>query len=272
MRETRGYLKVGNRQVFCSLYLPEQASVQWSLVIAEPFGEEKRCAARMLVRLARQLAEQQVAVLKFDFSGTGDSAGESGQAQWQCWQEELAFAAQFLKNESGAANLAVLGVRAGALLATRCAADIAIQALLLAEPILSGNEILDELEKRQRIKAAILGGTGFPNPSQCWEKEENADFAGFAMNPQFAEQLRNANLLQSLKKCPPECRILLLRVSGARKFPPTWQVLLELLPWHPDSQSLLIQDKPFWGQLEYYESDAVIEPLANFLTNPAGKM
>lgn len=272
MREMRGYLKVGNRQVFCSLYLPKQASVQWSLVIAEPFGEEKRCAARMLVRLARQLAEHQVAVLKFDFSGTGDSAGESGQAQWQYWQEELAVAAQFLKNESGAANLAVLGARAGALLAARCAADSGLQALLLAEPILSGNEILDELEKRQRIKAAISGGSGFQSSSQCWEKGKTADFAGFAMNPQFAEQLRNENLLQSLQKCSPECRILLLRVSGARKFPPAWQALLELLPRHPDSQALLIQDKPFWGQLEYYESDAVIDPLAKFLTNPAGRI
>ena len=266
MTEKRGYLTVGNRSLFCTLFLPEPQRVQWGLVIAEPFGEEKRCASRMLVRLARNLAKQQVVTLKFDFSGTGDSSGNSARTQWQHWQQELAEALQFLQQESQVPKLALLGARAGALLAAQCAAEHPIQALLLAEPLLSGLEILDELEKRQKIKDAIRGGSPTPSASELWELGQNADFAGFQVNPQFAAQLRQADLLESLQKCPADCRLLLLRVSGARKFPPAWQPVLDLLENHPGSQSLLIKDKPFWGQLEYYESDAVIDPLAEFLT------
>ncbi len=266
MSEKRGYLTVGNRPVFCTLFQPEQLPAQWGLVIAEPFGEEKRCASRMLVRLARNLARHQVATLKFDFSGTGDSSGDSSQAQWLHWQRELAEALLFLKQESQAPKMALLGARAGALLAAQCAAEHPVQALLLAEPVLSGQEILDELEKRQKIKDAILGGTSAPSVSELWALGQNADFAGFQVNAQFAGQLRQANLPESLQKCPADCRILLLRVSGARKFPPAWQPLLDLLDGHPGSQSRLIKDKPFWGQLEYYESDMVIDPLAEFLT------
>ena len=138
--------------------------------------------------------------------------------------------------------------------------------MLLAEPVLSGQEILDELEKRQKIKDAIRGGASTPSASELWELGQNADFAGFQVNSQFAAQLRQGYLLESLQQCPVDCRLLLLRVSGARKFPPAWQPMLDLLEIHPGSQSQLIKDKPFWGQLEYYESDAVIDPLTEFLT------
>ncbi len=266
MSEKRGYLTVGNRPLFCTMFLPEQQPAQWGVVIAEPFGEEKRCAARMLVRLARNLARQQIATLKFDFSGTGDSSGDSTHTQWLHWQQELTVAIQFLKQETQARKMALLGARAGSLLAAHCAAENPVQALLLAEPVLSGREILDELEKRQKIKDAILGGAASPSASERWALGQNVDFGGFQVNSPFASQLCQASLLESLQKCPPSCRMLLLRVSGARKFPPAWQSLLELLYSHPGSQSALIKDKPFWGQLEYYESDAVIDPLAGFLT------
>ena len=264
MNEQRGYLKLGERSLYCSLFLPEHGTARWGLLVAEPFGEEKRCAARMLVRLARKLCQQDVATLMFDFSGSGDSAGESAQAQWSHWRQELEASAQLLRQKSKAPKLALLGARAGALLAAQCAAENPVQALLLAEPLLSGQEILDELEKRQRIKDAILG-TSTPAASELWAQGQNADFAGFLVNAEFAAQLQQANLLASLQKCSPTCRMLLLRVSGARKFPPVWQPMLELLERHPGSQAMLIKDKPFWGQLEYYESDAVIDPILKFL-------
>jgi len=179
MSEKRGYLTVGNRPVFCTLFQPEQLPAQWGLVIAEPFGEEKRCASRMLVRLARNLARHQVATLKFDFSGTGDSSGDSAQAQWLHWQRELAEALLFLKQESQAPKMALLGARAGALLAAQCAAEHPVQALLLAEPVLSGQEILDELEKRQKIKDAILGGTSAPSVSELWALGQMRILPGF---------------------------------------------------------------------------------------------
>jgi exosortase A-associated hydrolase 2 len=265
MNEQRGYLTVDGRPLYCTLFLPERGTACWGVAVAEPFGEEKRCAARMLVRMARKLARQQVATIKFDFSGTGDSAGDSAKAQWTYWQQELEAAMKLLQQESKAAKIALLGTRAGALLAAQCAAKNPVQALLLAEPFLSGEEILDELEKRQKIKDAILGGASTPAASQLWAMGQSADFAGFQVNAQFAAQIRQDNLLESMQKCPGSCRMLLLKVSGARKFPPAWQNLLELLGKHPGSQALLIKDKPFWGQLEYYESDAVIDPIMEFL-------
>ncbi|NLF94430.1 MAG: hypothetical protein GX564_11150 [Oligosphaeraceae bacterium] len=266
--EQRGFIPCGTRQLYCSLFLPAQKTAALALLIAEPFGEEKRCAARMLTRLARTLAQHNIAALKCDFSGSGDSSGRPAEVAWLDWQQELSTAADFLQQQCPQAGIALFGARAGALTAAAVAAAVPCRALILAEPLLTGTDFLQELEKRQRIKGLPL--TGQPqdqrSAAEIWSSGSQAEFAAFVINADFARQAGQADLLADLKRSPQPCPLLLLRVSGSRNFPPSWGELCALCASRPHSQALLIPDKPFWGQLEYYESDSVIKPCLDFLT------
>ncbi len=268
MNEKRGFISCGQNQIYCSLFLPETSPAQLALVIAEPFGEEKRCAARMLTRLARILAQKNIATLKCDFSGSGDSSGQQAQVTWSDWQNELKTAADFLQQQCPQAGLAFLGARAGALTVAAVATKYPCQAVILAEPILTGLDFLQELEKRQRIKGLPLTNqpTEQRSAAEIWSAGEAVEFAGFTLNTSFAQQAGQENLLEDLRLSPDSCPLLLLRVSGGKKFPPAWEPLCELCAQRPDSAALLVPDKPFWGQLEYYESDSVINPCLDFLT------
>ncbi|MBR0460247.1 MAG: hypothetical protein IJJ26_13510 [Victivallales bacterium] len=248
--EQHGYFKVNQRSLYATAYLPKGKAVT-AAVLCEPFGEEKRCAYRMLVRLARQLCSRGVAVLRFDFSGTGDSSGVHEAASWNDWQEEARAAVAFLKGLAGVSDCTCLGFRAGAILAAGCA-NLCTK-LVLCEPILTGAELFNDLERRQKIKdmmgkAPVAEGTLPPGAR---------DFGGFVLSERLITEMQTAKL--DAASIPETCRVLLLHVTGAKTYPRTWEGLVAR------SDARIIADKPFWGQVDYFESDAVNTPIADFL-------
>ncbi|HEX8109295.1 MAG TPA: hypothetical protein VF516_16295, partial [Kofleriaceae bacterium] len=58
--------------------------------------------------LATQLERAGYAALRFDYSGTGDSLGDSRAATVDAWVGDVAIAADRLRSASGAARLAVV--------------------------------------------------------------------------------------------------------------------------------------------------------------------
>ncbi|HPY90205.1 MAG TPA: alpha/beta hydrolase [Lentisphaeria bacterium] len=260
MREQHGYLHLAGRPLHVGLSLPDYDHPDAVLVVCEPFGEEKRCAFRMLVRLAWQLAALGMATLRFDLSGTGDSSGAHGEATWQQWQAETTAALQAAPGLTGARQAVILGARAGALLAAPAAASGAA-AVILAEPILTGEDMITDLERRQKIKDMMTGAAS-PDAEPPANNAAERDFGGFVVSNALLQQARQADLVASLPAATP---IHLLRVSGAKKFPASWQPLLDRCQ-ASSGTAAIIADKPFWGQLEYYESPLVNDAIADLLT------
>ena len=258
MSEKSGFLPVNNRFIYGTAFLPEQPA-QAALLIIDPLAEEKRAAYRMFVRLARILVSRQIASFKFDLSGMGDSSGCHGDATWEQWQEDTKTAAESLMEDSGTQNLVILGARAGALLAAQVAIELKAKRIILAEPIVSGEDFLRDLERRQAIKDMAAGIANQTEDAQTrWSKGETVDFAGFTFNAKLAESIRNiklGELVEQLKAA--NCVVKGIRVSASKKLPPAWA------PFADDT--VVVADKPFWGQLDYYESDfvnnAIIEAL-----------
>ena len=270
--ERSGFIDVSGRAIYGTHYLPADAPPRAALLLVEPFGEEKRCAFRMLVRLARQLATRGVAVMRYDASGTGDCAGKHGEAEWRHWQDELAAQIALARELPGKPPLMLAAARAGALLAAEAAARIAaaggaLRALILLEPLLSGDELLRDLERRQKIKDMMSGGAKNAASAELWSAGQPADFGGFLVGSAMAEQLRAAQLQTSLAATPADCALQLLRVSGAKNFPPAWQGLVAAVTARAGSSAQVIADKPFWGQLDYYESDVVIDAVTDFVVS-----
>ncbi|MBN2450634.1 MAG: alpha/beta hydrolase [Lentisphaeria bacterium] len=271
MRQTAGYMEVAGQWLYATEFLPA-AGNGMGVVLFEPFGEEKKCALRMLVRLARACVEEGFAVLRFDLSGTGESSGEHGEATWEAWCREAEAAAQYLRTRHARRGWCALGTRLGAILALRAALSAGAAAVSLIEPVPTGSECLRDLERRQQIKRMMGGGgaTGAAGASDAWARGGTADFGGYEVGAVMARELEAEDLSLLVPELPAACALQVLRVSGGKAFPPAWQALVERARLRAPGEALVIRDKPFWGQLEYYESDDVIGPAVAFLEAVAG--
>ena len=65
------------------------------IVICPPFAEEKKTSYRVLCEQATALAVSGVPVLRFDYSGTGDSPGKFEEGDLDVWSDDIRAASEF---------------------------------------------------------------------------------------------------------------------------------------------------------------------------------
>lgn len=127
-----------------------------ALLVCNPFGFEEVCAHRSLRQLAQAVADSGIPVLRFDYAGSGNSAGEAQDEDLIArWQDSVHAAIDALKLATGAAHVCLLGVRLGALLAALAAVqreDVA--GLIALAPVSRGRAYLRELKLLGRADQA----------------------------------------------------------------------------------------------------------------------
>jgi pimeloyl-ACP methyl ester carboxylesterase len=143
------YFGTGQRRLFGLLDPAQVRSKQaQAAVICYPWGPEYIFAHRALRYLSRQLAAQGFNVLRFDYYGSGDSAGDDSEVRLSGWREDIVAAIEELKEISEAKAVALVGLRLGASLAAQIAANCRedVAALVLWDPAILGPEHLEVLE------------------------------------------------------------------------------------------------------------------------------
>jgi len=271
--ETHGYIQLPDRALHACLHAPASVPASSGIVLVPPFGEERKCAYRLLTRLARRACENGLAVLRFDLSGTGESTGDHADVDVNRWVADMEAARDTLLTSTGVSAWSVVGARLGANLAARFGPTNMPQRVVLVEPLLSGEDYLRDLKRRQQIKAAV-GGTQRDTSSEeamgeAWGAGQPVDFGGFPVGPALRDALTGLDLAGDLAQLPPGIRVSLLRVTGAKKLPPSWQPVADALSVRLKSAIRIVRDKPFWGQLDYYESDAVIDAVLESISEIA---
>ncbi len=266
-----GYLTLAGRHLYVTAFTPA-AAPRAAVLLHEAFGEEKKSAFRVMVRLARQLAAQGAAVVRYDPSGTGESSGDAAAATWEDWQAEALGMAQWTRERFGGVPWYAVGVRLGAFAALHAASHAGAAGVVLVEPVLSGEDCLRDLERRQLIKQAVTGADGADaaGSAERWARGDAADFGGIPVGARLAESLRREVLCQRLEGLPAVCPLQAIRVSGGSSFPPAWATLTARAAATPPGRAVVVRDKPFWGQIEYYESDAVLREVGAFLSAAGG--
>jgi alpha-beta hydrolase superfamily lysophospholipase len=93
-----------------------------AVLLCNPIGDDSVRAHRPMRHLAATLLKRGFAVLRFDYDGTGDSAGdERAPDRVETWIGDIELAAAELRRRSGASSVAAVGVRLGATLALAAA-------------------------------------------------------------------------------------------------------------------------------------------------------
>ncbi len=137
--------------------LPRGEARHEGVVICGGHGDELMCSVQTLRALSMQLAEAGFPTLRFDYDGHGDSVGSDREpGRVAAWEASVHQACEALRAQSGVRRVHLVGMRLGALLATRVAAardDIAT--LVAWSPVTKGRAYLRELT----AFAAMSAGT-----------------------------------------------------------------------------------------------------------------
>lgn len=123
---------------------------QCSVLICPSVGEEYATMHWALLRLARMLAIEGFHVLRFDYSGTGDSAGEFVDVTASDWTDDILTADRELRHLSGNQRVVLLGVRFGTLLVVHAARQLQANSVVVWEPVWCGAQFIDSLRQGQK--------------------------------------------------------------------------------------------------------------------------
>lgn len=182
------YFGERQRRLF-GVYTPAHASGARprAAVLCAPWGAEHLRAHRSIAQLAKWLAEAGVHVLRFDYFGTGDSAGDMRDARIDGWVDDVQTAIDELKDTTGLQRVTLIGHRMGAVLAARAAARNRrdIDWLVLWDPVLQGGEQLAQLRALHAEGLRTRGLAAGP-----------LELLGFAMTDELIADLASLDLLQ----------------------------------------------------------------------------
>lgn len=160
-----------------------------SVLILPPLVEERKACHRILRDVARELAAEGAAVLRFDYRGTGDSDGAFDSFTLSDWLADAEAAKAWLTHRFPGITPTLLGIRFGATLATHLASPCT--ARLLVEP-LAGADLIKQLLQRNQINQMIAFGK--PRVTRAlteaaWQRGETADLDGYPFTAQLAQDL-----------------------------------------------------------------------------------
>jgi uncharacterized protein len=167
------YFGAGRRRLF-GIYeaTATRGAGERAAVLCYPWGAEYEHAHRAMRHLAVKLSAAGFHTLRFDYFGTGDSAGEMTDADLEGWENDIESAMEELEHIAGAAQVVLIGLRVGATLAAKVAARKAeeVNALVLWDPVISGEEYLQSLKAQTRQNArwpdlVTAGSTPAPGES-----------------------------------------------------------------------------------------------------------
>ncbi len=170
------------------------------VVLCAPFGHEYLVAYRGYRKLAERLADAGFPVCFFDYNGCGDSADSDG-PRIAAWQRSTTLAMDALKQRSGVAEIALFGVRLGALLAASVAANpmatstAPVAALLMVAPVVTGRGYVRELLAFARMSPVAAS----PDPAQAVNDDE---ITGYAFDASTQADLGKLDLLKLLPALP----------------------------------------------------------------------
>ncbi len=180
-------------------------------MLCNPIGDDAVRAHRPLRHLAERLARAGFAVLRFDFHGTGDSAGDERQPdRVQTWLEDVRLAAAELRARSGAPEIAMVGLRLGATLAML--AEVAgVDSLVLWGPYARGSAYHAESTRLYKMHKMLEPQSFSGGPRARADGEEAF---GFLLTHATIAALKTLDV-RSLARAPARRALVVSDGSGA---------------------------------------------------------
>ncbi|NUO47390.1 MAG: alpha/beta fold hydrolase [Polyangiaceae bacterium] len=204
---------------------PAGAERGHGVLLCPPIGQEHVRSHWALRQVATALGRAGFHVLRFDWFGVGDSAGDLEAATLERWTQDVKSAAQELKDSTGLRKLSVVGLRMGAALAALAAPRIKPSVMVFWDPVLDGVRYLDQLRSLQAglvaderrywfaWPAAVRSALGFAMPELNQARQSGPDeLVGFRFSTSLLSEI--ASLDENLIGKLPRVRAVVLDSTG----------------------------------------------------------
>ena len=196
--ETPVVFECKGQQLVGMFHVPEGKGRFPTALLLHGFTGTKVEAHKLFVKLARALVDHGIATLRFDFRGSGDSAGEFQDLTIRSEVADALEAIKFLARHEqvNARRLGLVGLSLGAAVASYVVAreKTRVKSLALWAPVADGAGILDDLSTPDAV--ASLAQTGI------------TDFGGHLVGVQFIRQFADMKPLREIVKS--KCPVLLI--------------------------------------------------------------
>ncbi|HKR77730.1 MAG TPA: alpha/beta fold hydrolase [Rhodanobacter sp.] len=156
-----------------------------AVLLCPPFGQEYARTHRLYRQLASQLASRGYPCLRFDYYGSGDSAGDAASFELERCRLDLQAAAAHLRDLGGGTRLHAFGTRLGASLLMRDAVALGLDRLLLWDPVTDGADLVVRMDALQM--ALVRDPRRFRVPRE--NRIPIGEWCGFTVMPRLREQL-----------------------------------------------------------------------------------
>ena len=184
-----------------------------AVVICNPWGQEYLRSHRSIKRMAIQLASAGLHALRFDYFGTGDSAGDMTEASMADWEADTRTAIEELQATTQAREVHLIGMRLGGWIAARVAASQSsdIDSLVLWDPIVSGPRYLSELMRSSLEQ-------DFPQEAPTARSPDAGggfEIMGFPLHAGLADEIAAIDLAEPLSRVRSPTRIAISKSDPA---------------------------------------------------------
>lgn len=201
--------KEGRKLFGCFHEPPERGVRRCAVLVCQPLGHEYINSQRALRQLATRLAEAGFPVLRFDYYGCGDSAGEAEQGSITRWLEDISSAVAELRARAGTFQVCVIGLRLGATLAVFAGSRQGhFENLILWDPVVTGKGYLRELISLQEEMLRFRR-----RPKRSKKFQGCTEVLGFPLARLLCAQLEELNLTKITEK--PAARVLIVQNARA---------------------------------------------------------
>jgi dienelactone hydrolase len=174
IRRTAFHFESQGRPLLAWLHEPTGTRAERGVVFCPAIGCEQVHSYRSVRRACDALAEAGVAALRFDYLGTGDSAGDETEWRFAIWLANVRDAIGWLERHLGSERIDLIGLRIGATLALKIAEERPVEKLVLWAPVVKGKRFVREM---RMLSASVEGAT------------DQVEAAGFLYVPELLSEL-----------------------------------------------------------------------------------
>lgn len=212
IREEVGFIGSGPERIFSTLHAP----------LSEPIGAVLLCSsilAELLagyqeeVWLCRGLAQRGYWVRRFHYRGAGHSDGDADELTFSSIREDALTLTDLLREETGMERLALVGTRAGALVAASIGAAFRGSPMAFVQPVLKGEALFKEISRARAIWLSREEGRSKDAPTpedmlSILERDRRVDVLGYPLTDRLYQSLRSLTLADELGSEPRPIQIV----------------------------------------------------------------
>lgn len=262
------FLPAGKGKLLCVCYSPVATQMPARGILFFPaFAEEMNKSRRIVAEQARAFASLGHTVLLVDWFGTGDSEGDSGEADWNTWASDVDYAMRWMQDQ-GIEQVCFWGMRLGALLALDSARHYPdrLNGILLWQPLSKGRNFLTQFLRLRLAADLVRAGEKITTRSlrEQLDAGNSIEVAGYELSSKLAADIDELDIGELLAEYSGKLLWLEMLASEERPVPVATRKLIdELQSRRRDISFHQVICEPFWLLPELVVVPALLEASTN---------